>query len=158
MNKNKRLIILIIVILLFIVLGIIFFINKSFTDYGSYKDGKVIYSDKIVKTKAIGDKKTIEIKSVYKDLDNLTFTSANLEDLRSNRRKYNQKLKDAIKDDSISNKDIYNIDKAILLGLIDEDKSLIDYYVSITGLKNKNDFVHFCKNTFKLMDKESKDK
>ena len=128
--------------------------NKFYTDAGTYKDGKVVYSDKIVRVKTYYDKRVIEIKSIYTELDNLTFSDLNLNDLKYNNKKYNRKLKDVINDDFISNKYIYNINKAIELGIVDENMSLINYYVKITGLKNKKDFVHFCQETFKLMDKD----
>ena len=91
--KNKKIIFSIIIIIVIIICILIFngmFIEKA----GKIKDGKVIYSDKIVITNKYKDKQIIEIKSADEALDNLIVTNISLEEMKTNKEKYNRTLKE----------------------------------------------------------------
>ena len=152
-DKKKILIVLIILIIL-IIGGILIFNNCSYEKAGEIKEGKVIYSDKIITINKFSDKKIIEIKSVDKLIDSVIITTNDLKEMKSNQKKYNRSLKEVLKDKKTNNKDIYNIKKAIEFKLVTEDEDLLTYYAKITGLKNKKAFIKFCEDAFKLIEKD----
>ena len=154
MNKKKKIIILAIIIVLVIVMSIVLINNHSNNLAGTIKDGKVIYSDKIVNTTNYKTKQIIEIKSVNKLVDSLIITSEDIDKMEHNDSKYDKTLKEVLNDKNISNKDIYNIRKAIELDLVKDSDDVITYYAKITGLKSKKKFIKFCKSALELVKKD----
>ena len=84
MKKKEKIIILTIIIVLVILISIILIHNHSNNLAGTIKDGKVIYSDKIVNTTNYKTKQVIEIKSVNKLIDSLIITSEDYDKMKHN--------------------------------------------------------------------------
>ena len=69
---------------------------------------------------------------------------------------YQKTLKEILADKNTSNKEIYNIRKAIELKYVDEDTKYVEFFAKITGFKNSKSLIKFCENTFNLMELENK--
>ena len=154
MKKKEKIIILTIIIVLVILISIILIHNHSNNLAGTIKDGKVIYSDKIVNTTNYKTKQVIEIKSVNKLIDSLIITSEDYDKMKHNDSKYDRTLNEVLDDKNISNKDIYNIKKAIELNIVKDSDDVITYYAKITGLNTKKKFIKFCKSALELVKKD----
>ena len=148
--------------LILVILGIVLifiFINKNLnkeTNAGNISNGKVNYSEMIVNKRFNKDTsiKIIEIDTVDDQINNVVMTNKKIEKIKNNTDEYTRTLKEVLEDTKTISRDIYDINKAIELGYVDENTKYCDYYAKITGFKNTNNFIKFCENAFKLMEKD----
>ena len=154
-NKGMPLILIFLLIIVFIIVGIILFNHKD--EAGYIKKGEVFYSEKIINKRynRTNEVKTIEIKSVDEEIDSILITNKKVEEIKNNDEYYTRMLKEVLQDNDTPNREIYNINKSIELGYVNDDTKLYEYYFKITGFKNYNDFVKFCEDVFDLMEKDS---
>lgn len=132
---------------------IIFFILNRRVSAGKVVNGRVKYSEKI-RTASESSTKVIEINSINQDkLDTVIITSEKLKAIKNKDKLYSMKLKDYLKIDGVSNRDIYNVQKAIELKIVKEDDTLIKFLYKVTGFKSQKQFVKFCEDAFELMEK-----
>lgn len=151
--KLKKSAILIIVAAIMITFLIIFLILNRNISAGKVVNGKVVYSDKI-RTASKASTKVIEINSIDKSrLDTVIITSEKLNAIKNNDKLYDMQLKDYLKKDGVSNRDIYNINKAIELKIVKENDSLLEFLYKVTGFKSEKQFVNFCEDALGLLDK-----
>ena len=153
MKKKKKIIIISIVIILIVLISIVL-INNSNTSAGTIKDGKIIYSDKIVNTNNYKSKQIIEIKSVNNLIDNLIISSEEFDKIKNDDKKYKRTLKEVLNDKNTNNKDLYNIKKSIELNLVKESDDIVLYYAKITGFNTRGKFIKFCTKAFELVEKD----
>ena len=136
-NKKRFCIMIIIIIAVIILMALIIngIFGNKYGDAGRVKDGVVTYSEKIVNTtyNKENNNKVVTIQSVNDLIDDCIISNENT-----------------------SNKEIYNIRKAIELKYVDENTKYVEYYAKITGFKNSKSLIKFCENTFKLMEIENK--
>lgn len=160
-RKRKKkvgvpLILVIFIVIIIIVIGIIMIVknrdkeNKS----GYIENGNVVYSNSIINKSynKESNKKTIEIKTENSELNSLIITNEIIEKIKNNSSEYNRTLKEVLEDNQTSNRDIYNIKKAIELKYVEEDTKLVDYYWKITGFKSLNKLIEFCEDAFQLVE------
>lgn len=137
--KNKKRFCIMIFIIMAVIILMALIINgifgNKYGDAGRVKDGVVTYSEKIVNTtyNKENNNKVVTIQSVNDLIDDCIISNENT-----------------------SNKEIYNIRKAIELKYVDENTKYAEYYAKITGFKNSKSLIKFCENTFKLMEIENK--
>ena len=153
-------------IIIFTIIAVIFLIvlltkgvlGNKYGDAGSVKDGVVTYSEKIVNTtyNKESNNKIVTLKSVNTLIDDCILTNENISKMKNEDTTYQKTLKEILADESISNKEIYNIRKAIELKYVDENTKYAEYYAKITGFKNSKSLIKFCENTFNLMEIENK--
>ena len=160
MRKKKDGVPLLLVI--FIIIVIIIFIvmiikNSNKKDKAGYiENGNIIYSQLIINKSydKVNNIKTLEIKSEVDELNSIIITNEMIEKIKNNSNEYNKTLKEVIENDKTSNRDNYNIKKAIELKYVNESTKLSDYYWKITGFKNLNKLIEFCEEAFELMETE----
>lgn len=152
--QRKIVIILLPISFILIILGII--MSNKPVKAGIIKNGKVIYSEKINNVSFVNNNPIIELKSVNEQINNIVIDSEMVEDMKKNSSKYNQTLKEILKDTHTSENDIYNVKTAINLKIVDEKDYYKDYYVKITGFDNVGSFIKFCEDAFKLVKEEMK--
>ena len=153
-------------IIIFTIIAVIFLIvlltkgvlENKYEDAGSVKDGVVTYSEKIVNTtyNKESNNKIVTLKSVNTLIDDCILTNENISKMKNEDTTYQKTLKEILADKNTSNKEIYNIRKAIELKYVDENTKYAEYYAKITGFKNSKSLIKFCENTFKLMEIENK--
>lgn len=68
--------------------------------------------------------------------------------------RYTSSLENILKDEETSNKEIYNINKAIELRIINKDDTYGMFLTRVAGFKNTKQFIKFCENAFELMNQE----
>ena len=160
-NKKKRIpwkifLILIIICIVFISIVIIRKINKE--KYGYIDNGKVVYP-KSVSNKSYNvenELAVVEIKTKRDELNSVIITNEMLNRIKEGHEEYSESIEDVINTKDLSSREKYNIQKAVELGIITENDSLEQYYIVVTGFKNKKDFVKFCDRCFELIEKEYK--
>ena len=159
-NKKKFCIIIftIIAVIFLIVLLTKGVLGNKYGDAGSVKDGVVTYSEKIVNTtyNKENNNKVVTIQSVNDLIDDCIISNENIAEMKKKDSKYQKTLNEILANESTSNKEIYNIRKAIELKYVDENTKYAEYYAKITGFKNSKSLIKFCENTFKLMEIENK--
>ena len=145
-------IIIAVIILMALIINGIF--GNKYGDAGRVKDGVVTYSEKIVNTtyNKESNNKIVTLKSVNTLIDDCILTNENIAEMKNKDSKYQKTLNEILADESTSNKEIYNIRKAIELKYVDENTKYAEYYAKITGFKNSKSLIKFCENTFKLME------
>ena len=162
MGKNKKkkegvsLILIVFILIVITAIGIIITINCTKKDRkaGYIENGEVVYSDLII-NKSYNEEskvKILELKTEYSELNNLIITNKMIEKIKKNSDEYSRTLKDVLEDKKTSNRDVYNIEKAIELNCVKEDTKMADYYWKITGFKNLNKLIEFCEEAFELME------
>ena len=154
-NKGMPLILIFFLVIVFIIISIMLFKHKN--EAGYIKKGEVFYSEKIINKRynRTNEVKTIEIKSVDEEIDSILITNKKVEEIKNNDEYYTRMLKEVLQDNDTPNREIYNINKSIELGYVNDDTKLYEYYFKITGFKNYNDFIKFCEDVFDLMEKDS---
>ena len=159
-NKKKFCIIIftIIAVIFLIVLLTKGVLGNKYGDAGSVKDGVVTYSEKIVNTtyNKENNNKVVTIQSVNDLIDDCIISNENIAEMKNKDSKYQKTLNEILANENTSNKEIYNIRKAIELKYVDENTKYVEYYAKITGFKNSKSLIKFCENTFKLMEIENK--
>lgn len=156
--KNKKrfcnMIFIIIAVIILMALLINGIFGNKYGDAGSVKDGVVTYSEKIVNTtyNKESNNKIVTLKSINALIDDCILTNENIAEMKNKDSKYQKTLNEILADESTSNKEIYNIRKAIELKYVDENTKYAEYYAKITGFKNSKSLIKFCENTFKLME------
>ena len=156
--KNKKRFCIMIFIIIAVIILMALLINgifgNKYGDAGSVKDGVVTYSEKIVNTtyNKESNNKIVTLKSVNTLIDDCILTNENIAEMKNKDSKYQKTLNKILADESTSNKEIYNIRKAIELKYVDENTKYAEYYAKITGFKNSKSLIKFCENTFKLME------
>ena len=153
-------------IIIFTIIAVIFLIvlltkgvlGNKYGDAGSVKDGVVTYSEKIVNTtyNKESNNKIVTLKSVNTLIDDCILTNENISKMKNEDTTYQKTLKEILADKNTSNKEIYNIRKAIELKYVDEDTKYVEFFAKITGFKNSKSLIKFCENTFNLMEIENK--
>lgn len=156
--KNKKRFCIMIFIIIAVIILMALLINgifgNKYGDAGSVKDGVVTYSEKIVNTtyNKESNNKIVTLKSINALIDDCILTNENIAEMKNKDSKYQKTLNEILADESTSNKEIYNIRKAIELKYVDENTKYAVYYAKITGFKNSKSLIKFCENTFKLME------
>ncbi len=160
--KNKKRFCIMIFIIMAVIILMALLINGIFGNKyggaGKVKNGVVTYSEKIVNTtyNKESNNKIVTLKSVNTLIDDCILTNENISKMKNKDSKYQKTLNEILADESTSNKEIYNIRKAIELKYVDENTKYVEYYAKITGFKNSKSLIKFCENTFKLMEIENK--
>ena len=162
MRKNKKKGVPLYMVILIVLVGIIgiVIINKNLnneTNAGHISNGKVVYSETIVNKMYNKETqmKTLEIDTVNHEINNVIMTSKTIESLKNNSNEYKRTLKEVLDDSQTISRNFYDISKSIELGIVNENTELKDYYAKVTGFKNTNNFIKFCENAFKLMEKDN---
>ena len=159
-NKKKFCIIIftIIAVIFLIVLLTKGVLGNKYGDAGSVKDGVVTYSEKIVNTtyNKENNNKVVTIQSVNDLIDDCIISNENIAEMKNKDSKYQKTLNEILANENTSNKEIYNIRKAIELKYVDEDTKYVEFFAKITGFKNSKSLIKFCENTFNLMEIENK--
>lgn len=149
------------IVILIIIVGIALAvrgIQKNKEIFGYIKDGKVVFSNLLVNKgydKSSGFA-VIEISATNERLNNIIVSSDMLNRIKNGDELYSKKISELIGSEELSNSDLYNISKAIELGIIKEDDSLLKYYSSAVGFKREKKFIEFCDKCFELVKIDSK--
>ena len=149
------------IVILIIIVGIALAvrgIQKNKEKFGYIKDGKVVFSNLLVNKgydKSNGFA-VIEISATNERLNNIIVSSDMLNRIKNGDELYSKKISELIGSEELSNSDLYNIPKAIELGIIKEDDSLLKYYSSAVGFKREKKFIEFCDKCFELVKIDSK--
>ena len=153
LNKKGILFICIILfIIVFILLKLLVF-NAPYV--GKIVNGKAEYIDRIASvSRGVNDNKIIEFTNNYKLIDNCIVTINDYNNLKD--KKYTMTLDDYLKNDSISNKEIYNIKKSIELNIVNSKSKYEDYLTYTCGFNNKKELLNYMDAVYKLMKKEEK--
>ena len=128
---------------------------KTITLYQDFFNQYRDYIEKDETGKIIGmwadyyDNDNPNIKSSNDLIDDCIISNENISEMKNKDSKYQKTLNEILANESTSNKEIYNIRKAIEL-------KYVEYYAKITGFKNSKSLIEFCENTFKLMEIENK--
>ena len=160
--KNKKRFCIMIFIIMAVIILMALIINgifgNKYGDAGRVKDGVVTYSEKIVNTtyNKENNNKVVTIQSVNDLIDDCILTNENISKMKNEDTTYQKTLKEILADKNTSNKEIYNIRKAIELKYVDEDTKYVEFFAKITGFKNSKSLIKFCENTFNLMEIENK--
>lgn len=151
-SKNKISPQLLCIISIVIIIGVIIIIknniNKSKTNVN--QNNKAITSHYVV-NKSYDEKnklKTIEIKTNIGELNSVIVTNTMLQEINSSSGDYAKTLKEVMESNKLSNRDLYNIKKAIELKYVDENTKLSEYYWKVTGFKSLEEFKSFCEENF----------
>ena len=152
LSKKK---ITIILSILLIVILIIVLLSSREPYVGKIKDGKAVYIDRVKNVTVYPEnKKTlIEFENNEELIDNCIMTSKLYDDFKNNDSLYNISIKDYLKQDNISDKENYNINKSLQLKLVKEEDSYADYYAITCGFKNKKELLSYTKAVIKLANK-----
>ena len=158
-NKNKiklnKKMVLAILLLAIIVIAIILILTNKSVNVGKInKDGKAEYIERIVNVTKYEDSKIIEFKNEYELIDNGIMTTEIYEKMKNNATLYNLPVKEYMKLNDLTAKESYNINKAVQLGIVEEDASYADYFAKTCGFENKKELLEYTKAVFKLADKE----
>lgn len=154
-NKKQKTFIAIMVCIL--LLGIFFVIKKTTKiTVGKVVNGKVEYIDRIssVTFNKEKDMVTIEFKNNQELIDNCIMTSELYNNFKNNDSLYNISIKDYLKQDNISDKEKYNINKSIQMKLVTEETNYIDYFALTCGFKNKKELMKYTEATIDLAKQE----
>ena len=160
--KNKKRFCIMIFIIMAVIILMALIINgifgNKYGDAGRVKDGVVTYSEKIVNTtyNKENNNKVVTIQSVNDLIDDCIISNENIAEMKNKDSKYQKTLNEILANENTSNKEIYNIRKAIELKYVDENTKYAEFYAKITGFKNSKSLIKFCENTFKLMEIENK--
>lgn len=153
-NKQKTFLAIMVCILL---LGIFFAIKKTTKiTVGKVVNGKVEYIDRISSVTFNKEKNivTIEFKNNQELIDNCIMTSKLYDDFKNNDSLYNISIKDYLKQDNISDKEKYNINKSIKMKLVTEQTNYIEYFALTCGFKNKKELMKYTEATIDLAKQE----
>lgn len=155
-KRNNLIIIIFIIIIGVIGVTLLNYNKNNDTTAGYIEHEEVVYSQKIINKRfnKVENIKTIEIDSMHEEIDSIIMTNKIVEQIKSN-NEYKRTLQEVLQDDDISNRDLYNIEKAIELGLVNENTKIKEYYAIVTGFKNSKNFIKFCENAFELIEKDS---
>lgn len=153
-NKQKTFLAIMVCILL---LGIFFAIKETTKiTVGKVVNGKVEYIDRISSVTFNKEKNivTIEFKNNQELIDNCIMTSKLYDDFKNNDSLYNISIKDYLKQDNISDKEKYNINKSIQMKLVTEQTNYIEYFALTCGFKNKKELMKYTEATIDLAKQE----
>lgn len=151
---NQKMLLTILLLAIIIIVIVIILTNKSVNVGKINKEGKAEYIEKIVNVTKYEDSKIIEFKNEYELIDNGIMTTEIYEKMKNNDALYNLEVKDYKKLNDLTAKESYNINKAVQLGIVEEDASYADYFAKICGFKNKKELLKYTEAVFKLADKE----
>lgn len=155
--KKKYKTILILAVCLILLLGLLIIIRKiSRVNVGKIVNGKAEYIDRIVSVTSNKENNiiTIEFKNEQELIDNCIITSKLYTDFKKDNSKYNVSLKDYLKQDNISDKEKYNINKSLQMKLVTEETNYIEYFALTCGFKNKKELLKYTEATLELTKKE----
>lgn len=147
--NKKYLIIFIIAVLL--LLGI-FLLFKG-PNVGKIKNGKVEYIDRIenVTYYKKKDMVLIEFKNNQELIDNCVMTSELYKEFKDSKSTYNKlNVKEYSRLRDISDKERYNLNKALQLKLVKESTSYTEYFAMTCGFKNKKQLMKYTDKVIKL--------
>lgn len=155
--KKKYKTILILAVCLILLLGLFIIIRKtSRVNVGKIVNGKAEYIDRIASVTSNKENNiiTIEFKNEQELIDNCIITSKLYTDFKKDNTKYNVSLKDYLKQDNISDKEKYNINKSLQMKLVTEETNYIEYFALTCGFKNKKELLKYTEATLELTKKE----
>ena len=155
--KKKYKTILIPAVCLILLLGLFIIIRKiSRVNVGKIVNGKAEYIDRIASVTSNKENNiiTIEFKNEQELIDNCIITSKLYTDFKKDNSKYNVSLKDYLKQDNISDKEKYNINKSLQMKLVTEETNYIEYFALTCGFKNKKELLKYTEATLELTKKE----
>ena len=154
---NKRLVCTIGILLLLLVAVIftIIVISKPVKVGKINKEGKAEYIERVVNVTKYPDKKIVEFKNDYELIDNGIITTEIYEKFKNNDNIYNLTVEEYLKQENISAKESYNINKALQTGVVKEDTIYADYFAKTCGFENKKELLKYTKAVFELADKEN---
>lgn len=155
--KKKYKTILILAVCLILLLGLFIIIKKiSSVNVGKIVNGKIEYIDRIASVTSNKENNvvTIEFKNDQELIDNCIITSKLYTDFKKDSSKYNISLKDYLKQDNISDKEKYNINKSLQMKLVTEETNYIEYFALTCGFKNKKELLKYTEATLELAKKE----
>lgn len=155
--KKKYKTILILAVCLILLLGLFIIIRKiSRVNVGKIVNGKAEYIDRIASVTSNKENNiiTIEFKNEQELIDNCIITSKLYTDFKKDNKKYNVSLKDYLKQDNISDKEKYNINKSLQMKLVTEETNYIEYFALTCGFKNKKELLKYTEATLELTKKE----
>ena len=153
-GKKKSIFILFVLIIICIIVGAIIIATKPVNVGKINKEGKAEYIERIASVTKYKDTKTIEFNNAYELIDNGIITTELYEKIKNNDSKYILPLKEYLKLENISAKEVYNIDKSIQTGIVSEDTIYADYFAKTCGFKDKKELLKYTEAVFKLADKE----
>lgn len=151
---NKKMLLAILLLVIIVTAIVIILTNKSVNVGKINKDGKAEYIERIVNITKYEDSKIIEFKNEYELIDNGIMTTEIYEKMKNNDALYNLPVKDYMKLNNLTAKESYNLNKAVQLGIVEEDTSYSDYFAKTCGFENKNELLKYTEAVFKLADKE----
>lgn len=151
--KLSKKIVVIILSIIIVLLMILLIINKE-PYVGKIKDGKAIYTERIVSVDKIKDKVIIEFNNNLELIDNCIITSVQYDKLINDDPEYNIIIKNYYNLMNLSSKENYNINKALQLGIIKEDDYYWDYFAKTCGFDNKKELIKYTKAVINLANKE----
>lgn len=150
---QKKQIIIISSLLLLIIITLIIGLNRG-PNVGKIKNGKAKYIDRIENVTKYEDSIIIEFKNSEELIDNCVITTKIYDKFKRNDPLYNINVEDYAKLSTLTAKESYNINKAMQIGLVEEDESYTDYFAKTCGFKNKKELLKYTKAVIKLAKKE----
>lgn len=151
---NKKMLLAIVLFAIIVIAIVIILMNKSVNVGKINKNGKAEYIERIVNVTKYEDSKIIEFKNEYELIDNGIMTTEIYKKMKNSDALYNLLLKDYMKLNDLTAKESYNINKAVQLGIVDENASYADYFAKTCGFKNRKELLKYTEAVFKLADKE----
>ncbi|MBQ9019870.1 hypothetical protein IJ096_00905 [Candidatus Saccharibacteria bacterium] len=136
-----------------IVLLVISIVSKPEHVAGEVKDGTVTYSTKINNINKTDSTQSIELKPIDVKYNSVTITNAILDKMKSGTSPYsnNDTVASILENNSLPNRDIYNITVAKDNNLLSDNNTTLEYYAIITGFKNPQEFIEFCEDGLGLV-------
>lgn len=154
-NLNKKQLIIVISIIFVLICTVVIMICINRTPYvGKIVNGKAEFIDQVITTSKWSNENIVEYSNDIDLIDNCIITTEIYKKVLNNDKEYQVSLKDYLLKDDISNKEIYNIRKAIELKLVEEDTKYSKYLAITCGFKNEKQLLKYTKAVFELLDKE----
>lgn len=150
---KKKQIIIISSVLLLIVIALIIGFNSG-PNVGKIKNGKAKYIDRVANVTKYEDSIIIEFENSEELIDNCIITTELYDKFKSNDPLYNINVKDYAQLSTLTAKESYNINKAMQMGMVEEDETYTDYFAKTCGFKNKKELLKYTKAVIKLANKE----
>lgn len=153
LKLQKKHVIIVISSVVLVIIAIILLVHFTDVNVGKIKNGKVEYIDRIVNVTKYKDKVIIEFDNNEELIDNCIMTTELYNKFKSKDPLYNISVKDYANLSTLTAKESYNINKAMQIGLVEEDTSYIDYFAKSCGFKDKKELFKYTKAVIKLANK-----
>ena len=151
---NKKAIILIASVLTLLLIVLLIFLLKD-VNVGKIVNGKAEYIDRIVNVTKYENNTIIEFENDYEYIDNCIVTTEIYNKLKKDDPLYNISVLDYSKLKDISNKEAYNINRALQDKVVKESDKYHEYFSKTCGFKNKKQLIKYIEAVIKLSKKES---